>query len=300
MRPGSVVVDAASSDHGGNVAGSEPGRTIIIDGVSVIGGSNLPAEMAAAASTAYARNLAALLKLLVVDGKLVIDLTDEVQSADRRDPRGPGDQPGHCRPAGGRDHDIMSTDLLFDLTTFVLAVLVGFEVISKVPATLHTPLMSGRELDPRRGDHRRAADHLQRARGVRLHPGVRRHRLRRRQRGRRLRGHRPDARDVQGETRTTEAGRRRPGSPEHEHRGDHRPAGSVGWSRLLRHRSAPDELPAHRPPRQPGVDGRNGGRGPVHRRADRRPRLDDRHRLDRRGRRDRGGRHGRLVSPPAR
>ncbi len=37
----------------------------------------------------------------------------------------------------------MSQELLFDLTTFVLAVLVGFEVISKVPATLHTPLMSG-------------------------------------------------------------------------------------------------------------------------------------------------------------
>jgi NAD(P) transhydrogenase subunit alpha len=33
--------------------------------------------------------------------------------------------------------------LLFDLTVFVLALLVGFEVISKVPATLHTPLMSG-------------------------------------------------------------------------------------------------------------------------------------------------------------
>jgi H+-translocating NAD(P) transhydrogenase subunit alpha len=37
----------------------------------------------------------------------------------------------------------MSADLLFDLTVFVLALLVGFEVISKVPATLHTPLMSG-------------------------------------------------------------------------------------------------------------------------------------------------------------
>ena len=37
----------------------------------------------------------------------------------------------------------MSTDLVFDLTVFVLALLVGFEVISKVPATLHTPLMSG-------------------------------------------------------------------------------------------------------------------------------------------------------------
>lgn len=36
----------------------------------------------------------------------------------------------------------MSIALFFDITTFVLAVLVGFEVISKVPATLHTPLMS--------------------------------------------------------------------------------------------------------------------------------------------------------------
>jgi NAD(P) transhydrogenase subunit alpha len=34
--------------------------------------------------------------------------------------------------------------LLFaDITVFVLSLLVGFEVISKVPATLHTPLMSG-------------------------------------------------------------------------------------------------------------------------------------------------------------
>jgi NAD(P) transhydrogenase subunit alpha len=32
--------------------------------------------------------------------------------------------------------------LLTDITIFVLALLVGFEVISKVPATLHTPLMS--------------------------------------------------------------------------------------------------------------------------------------------------------------
>lgn len=37
----------------------------------------------------------------------------------------------------------MSTALLADLTMFVLSLLVGFEVISKVPATLHTPLMSG-------------------------------------------------------------------------------------------------------------------------------------------------------------
>lgn len=37
----------------------------------------------------------------------------------------------------------MTLELLFGLYVFVLAVFVGFEVISKVPPTLHTPLMSG-------------------------------------------------------------------------------------------------------------------------------------------------------------
>jgi NAD(P) transhydrogenase subunit alpha len=37
----------------------------------------------------------------------------------------------------------MSPLLFADITVFVLSLLVGLEVISKVPATLHTPLMSG-------------------------------------------------------------------------------------------------------------------------------------------------------------
>jgi NAD(P) transhydrogenase subunit alpha len=37
----------------------------------------------------------------------------------------------------------VSEPLLLELTVFVLAAFVGFEVISKVPTTLHTPLMSG-------------------------------------------------------------------------------------------------------------------------------------------------------------
>ena len=37
----------------------------------------------------------------------------------------------------------MSPELLNDLGLFVLALMVGFEVISKIPATLHTPMMSG-------------------------------------------------------------------------------------------------------------------------------------------------------------
>lgn len=37
----------------------------------------------------------------------------------------------------------MTAQMIADLSLFVLGLLVGFEVISKVPATLHTPLMSG-------------------------------------------------------------------------------------------------------------------------------------------------------------
>ena len=37
----------------------------------------------------------------------------------------------------------MSTEAVVGLYVFILAIFVGFEVISKVPSTLHTPLMSG-------------------------------------------------------------------------------------------------------------------------------------------------------------
>lgn len=37
----------------------------------------------------------------------------------------------------------MTPELMGDLGLFVLSLLVGFEVISKIPATLHTPMMSG-------------------------------------------------------------------------------------------------------------------------------------------------------------
>ncbi len=80
MRPGSVIVDLASSPYGGNVAVSQPEQTVVVDGVTVIGAGNLPAEMATAASTAYARNMVALLGLVVADGALRIDLADEVQA----------------------------------------------------------------------------------------------------------------------------------------------------------------------------------------------------------------------------
>ena len=81
MQPGSVLVDLAASDLGGNVHGSRPGETVVTEGgVTIIGADNLPATMPTGASSAYARNISALLLHLLVDGALVIDLSDEIQA----------------------------------------------------------------------------------------------------------------------------------------------------------------------------------------------------------------------------
>lgn len=63
MRPGSVVVDLAVA-QGGNCPLSKADEVVDVDGVKVIGFSNLPAHVAADASALYARNLLALLPLL--------------------------------------------------------------------------------------------------------------------------------------------------------------------------------------------------------------------------------------------
>ena len=79
MRPGSVVVDLAAGDLGGNVVGSVPERTVVTDGgVTVVGAGNLAATVPRAASTAYARNVVALLSHLVVDGRIALDPADEI------------------------------------------------------------------------------------------------------------------------------------------------------------------------------------------------------------------------------
>src|ERR1700744_1562221 len=81
MSPGSVLVDMGASALGGNVAGSEPGKTIVTEGgVTIIGADNLPASVPTAASNAYSRNVSALRLHMVTDGALVIDLADEIQA----------------------------------------------------------------------------------------------------------------------------------------------------------------------------------------------------------------------------
>ncbi len=79
MTAGSVIVDMAASPLGGNVAGSEPGETIVTDnGVTIVGAAGLPASMPTAASAMYARNITALLLSLNSDGALALDGDDEL------------------------------------------------------------------------------------------------------------------------------------------------------------------------------------------------------------------------------
>ena len=79
MAAGSVVVDLGSSALGGNVAGSVPDETTVTsNGVIIVGAGNLPTRAPRAASTAYSRNACALVASLVREGKVVLDLADEV------------------------------------------------------------------------------------------------------------------------------------------------------------------------------------------------------------------------------
>jgi NAD(P) transhydrogenase subunit alpha len=77
MRPGSVIVDLAA-EAGGNCALTEPDQVVLRHGVTIHGPTNLPATTPVHASQLYARNVTELLRELVKDGALAIDLGDEV------------------------------------------------------------------------------------------------------------------------------------------------------------------------------------------------------------------------------
>ena len=77
MRPGSVIVDLAA-EKGGNCALTQPDRDVEAHGVAILGHTNLPAEVPAHASQMYAKNVVTFLRHLVADGKLELDLDDEI------------------------------------------------------------------------------------------------------------------------------------------------------------------------------------------------------------------------------
>jgi NAD(P) transhydrogenase subunit alpha len=77
MAPGSVIVDLAS-ERGGNCELTRPGEVVIAHGVSIIGWINLASRVPYHASQMYARNIGAFLLHLVKDGKLLLNLEDEI------------------------------------------------------------------------------------------------------------------------------------------------------------------------------------------------------------------------------
>jgi NAD(P) transhydrogenase subunit alpha len=78
MKPGSVIVDLAG-EAGGNCELSEPGESIIRHDVKILAPLNVPSTMAEHASQLYARNIQALLGLMIDEsGELSLDFDDEV------------------------------------------------------------------------------------------------------------------------------------------------------------------------------------------------------------------------------
>ena len=77
MAPGSVIVDLAA-EQGGNCEPTVAGETVDVDGVSVIGVVNLPGEIPVHASQLFGKNVANFMGLMVVDGKIDIDVDDDV------------------------------------------------------------------------------------------------------------------------------------------------------------------------------------------------------------------------------
>ena len=77
MAPGSVIVDLAA-ERGGNCELTKPDEIIVEHNVTIIGEFNLAATVPYHASALYARNVSAFLQHLVKDGKLQLDLKDEI------------------------------------------------------------------------------------------------------------------------------------------------------------------------------------------------------------------------------
>ena len=77
MAPGSVIVDLAA-ERGGNCELTQTGETVQVHGVTIIGAINLASSVPYHASQMYARNLTTYLTYMVKEGKLQLNLQDEI------------------------------------------------------------------------------------------------------------------------------------------------------------------------------------------------------------------------------
>lgn len=77
MAPGSVIVDLAA-ERGGNCELTKTGETVKEGGITIIGAINLASSVPYHASQMYARNLTTFLTYMVKDGKVQMNLQDEI------------------------------------------------------------------------------------------------------------------------------------------------------------------------------------------------------------------------------
>jgi NAD(P) transhydrogenase subunit alpha len=180
MKDGSVIVDLAA-EQGGNCELTVPGEVARVDGVTIIGYTDLPSRLAAQSSQLYATNLRHLLTDLTPekDGNIVVDMEDEVIRGTTvcKDgettwpppapklsaaPPAPKAEPAPVAEPEEEKRSVMGpivgmvagglallglgavapASFMAHFTVFVLACFVGYMVIWNVTAALHTPLMS--------------------------------------------------------------------------------------------------------------------------------------------------------------
>jgi len=181
MKDGSVIVDLAA-EQGGNCELTQADEVVQINGVSIIGYTDLPSRLAAQSSQLYATNLRHLLTDMTPekDGNIVVDFDDEVvrgatvcrggetswpPPAPALSAAPPKAEPAPAQgPVVAKEEKrsirgpiigmvvagaallglgaVAPPSFMAHFTVFVLACFVGYMVIWNVTAALHTPLMS--------------------------------------------------------------------------------------------------------------------------------------------------------------
>lgn len=190
MKRGSVIVDLAAEQQG-NCELTSPGEAVVVDGVTIIGYTDMPSRLALQASTLYAQNIVHLLDEMGGAAKFALDDTNDIvrpmtvlKNGERLAPVSAqtgakaGAQAGaqasptvsapsaaptkapHRAPHGAPQGDTSWTvigvagialfviglgapqNFLTHLTVFVLACVIGYQVVWSVTPALHTPLMS--------------------------------------------------------------------------------------------------------------------------------------------------------------
>jgi len=199
MKRGSVVVDLAAEMQG-NCELTSPGEAVTIDGVTVIGYTDMPSRLALQASTLYAQNIVHLLDEMGGAANFAIDEQNDIvrpmtvlkegvvmwpppaptvptapatarltavapasasvdTPATKTPPassKAPSKSHGHGAPTGNTSWTVIGVaglalfviglgapqSFLTHLTVFVLACIIGYQVVWSVTPALHTPLMS--------------------------------------------------------------------------------------------------------------------------------------------------------------